>query len=508
MKTNILYKLGIAVLLAALLMLTGCKDSFLEVEPGKKMTLTEYFSTDEHIYEAVAATYHPMRLFDWNGATYNPINICSEVMTDNFWAGGADLNDYTYWHYMEDFKADPLHTLEGIWKQCYLGVKNANDVLSYVETGKDKITAEHQKLYTEEAMVLRAFYYCQLWKFYGYIPVYMKNLTSPYTCEQSAPDAAYDAIITSLEEAIAIGALPMQWDDANLGRVNRATAYMLYAEMVMYQNDESRYSKALEYMRKIINSGQFALHDDYAALWTKEGEWTKESIFEINYTDGPNGKRAYGGGVGNVGGTWLPRLISPEGGVAADGVDNGWGAAPVRTDAYDKFTSGDARRDATCYRPASGSYKPRYEDTGIWLSKYIARSANLQNIAGATDGNYANNLRIYRYAETLLNAAELLVRTNGSAADAQQYLNLVHHRSGLTDNKAATIDNIIAERDLEFMGEGKRYWDLVRTGKAVSVLVPDADGYRKNTWSEARKYVPIPQAEIDAAGGGLVQHNY
>ena len=75
-------------------------------------------------------------------------------------------------------------------------------------------------------------------------------------------------------------------------------------------------------------------------------------------------------------------------------------------------------------------------------------------------------------------------------------------------NKAATIDNIIAERDLEFMGEGKRYWDLVRTGKAASVLVPDADGYRKNTWSEARKYVPIPQAEIDAAGGGLVQHNY
>ena len=100
------------------------------------------------------------------------------------------------------------------------------------------------------------------------------------------------------------------------------------------------------------------------------------------------------------------------------------------------------------------------------------------------------------------------MRTNGSLADAQQYLNLVHHRAGLTDNRAATIDNIIDERDLEFMGEGKRYWDLVRTGKAVTTLVPDADGYRKNTWSENRKYVPIPQGEIDAAQGGLVQHNY
>ncbi|MBF1081223.1 MAG: RagB/SusD family nutrient uptake outer membrane protein, partial [Prevotellaceae bacterium] len=53
-----------------------------------------------------------------------------------------------------------------------------------------------------------------------------------------------------------------------------------------------------------------------------------------------------------------------------------------------------------------------------------------------------------------------------------------------------------------------RYWDLVRTGKAATTLVPDADGFRKNTWSQNRKYVPIPQSEIDAAQGGLVQHNY
>lgn len=100
------------------------------------------------------------------------------------------------------------------------------------------------------------------------------------------------------------------------------------------------------------------------------------------------------------------------------------------------------------------------------------------------------------------------MRTGGSLADAQQYLNMVHHRAGLTDNRAANIDNIINERDLEFMGEGKRYWDLVRTGKAATTLVPDADGFRKNTWSQNRKYVPIPQSEIDAAQGGLVQHNY
>ena len=105
------------------------------------------------------------------------------------------------------------------------------------------------------------------------------------------------------------------------------------------------------------------------------------------------------------------------------------------------------------------------------------------------DLNFNNNLRIYRFAETLLNAAELLVRTNGDQTKAQEYLNRVHHRAGLTDNRAATIDNIIDERHLEFVGEGKRYWDLVRTGKAASTLTPDAYGYRTNTWSESKKYL-------------------
>lgn len=122
--------------------------------------------------------------------------------------------------------------------------------------------------------------------------------------------------------------------------------------------------------------------------------------------------------------------------------------------------------------------------------------------------NYNNNLRIYRYSETLLNAAELLLRTGGSAGDAKTYLNRVRKRAGLVTELEATIDNIIEERHLEFVGEGKRYWDLVRTGKAATVLVPDEYGYRTNSWTPAKKYLPIPQSEIDKAQGTLTQNNY
>ena len=506
MKKN-LY--NIALMVTAVLSLTGCKDSFLEVEPGTRTTLEEYFSTPEHVYEAVISAYQPMRLYDWNGSQYAAINVSADVMGDNFWPGGSDRTDNQHWHLMNNFESTPLNALTGVWDQSYRGVKAANDVLTYVGWAAENLTEAQKAQYTAEAQVLRDWYYCQLWKFYGNIPFYLDNLQAPYLAEQLSADEVYNQVIADLESAIASGALPMYWEDeSQLGRVTQAVAYMLYAEMVMYQNDESRYATALGYMQQIIGNAHYGLMESYPEIWATSGEWSKESIWEIAYCDGVNGKRAYEGGVGNVGGTWLPRLISPDGGVAADGVDNGWGFFPVRQEAYAKFQDGDTRRDATCYVPAEGSYKPRYEDTGIWLNKYVARAANLQDINGATDANYNNNLRMYRYAETLLNAAELIVRTGGNIAQAQEYLNLVHHRAGLTDNKAATIDNIIDERDLEFMGEGKRYWDLVRTGKAASVLVPDADGYRTNTWSASKKYLPIPQNEIDAAQGTLTQNNY
>ncbi len=93
-------------------------------------------------------------------------------------------------------------------------------------------------------------------------------------------------------------------------------------------------------------------------------------------------------------------------------------------------------------------------------------------------------------------------------ADARRYINDVRHRAGLQSEVEATIDNIINERRLEFVGEGKRYWDLIRTDKAASVLVPDQYGYRTNSWTANKKHLPIPQSEIDRAQGTLTQNPY
>ena len=102
---------------------------------------------------------------------------------------------------------------------------------------------------------------------------------------------------------------------------------------------------------------------------------------------------------------------------------------------------------------------------------------------------------------------DYLLETGGDANQAKDYVNKIRNRAGIAELGAVTLDDVINERRLEFVGEGKRYFDLVRTGKAATVLVPDSYGYRTNSWTESKKYIPIGQAELDS-DPALVQNNY
>ena len=141
----------------------------------------------------------------------------------------------------------------------------------------------------------------------------------------------------------------------------------------------------------------------------------------------------------------------------------------------------------------------------------MCRKGNNKDQKADADLGFNNNLRVYRYSETLLNAAELLLKTGGSAGEADGYVNEVRARAGLSAINGVSQDDILNERRHEFMGEGKRYFDLVRTGKAASVLTPanDSGHFRTKGWSEDVRYLPIPQDNIDAAQGTLKQNgNY
>ena len=149
---------------------------------------------------------------------------------------------------------------------------------------------------------------------------------------------------------------------------------------------------------------------------------------------------------------------------------------------------------------------PGWMATGYHTYKYANKLENNKDQKADADLGFNNNLRVYRFAETLLNAAELSLAA-GSQANADKYLNMVRERAGLPPT-TASVDNIIDERRHEFIAEGKRYFDLVRTGKAASTLTPanDSGHYRTKGWSEDVRYFPIPQDNIDAAKGTLKQN--
>jgi hypothetical protein len=506
MKTN--KYIAVSLFAAAMMLTTSCGDSFLDVEDPTGEPLEEYYTTDAHIQEALIAAYDPIHWPDWGLNQYNALNIDAEIMGDDFWVGGASKTDNQQWHKLFNFEGDENNTLSSLWTVDYSGIKRSNDLLKYLGWADASVTEANKKSYEMQARALRVFYYNMLWHYFGNIPFYLENLSAPYTAPQLKADEVYAQLISELEAVIASNVLPMRWDDANSGRMSQAMAYMMYAEMVMYQKDTSRYAKALEYMNAIISSGSYKLNPDYANIWTESGEWCSESIWEINYND-DNNERGWGSPLA-VGGTVLPTLISPNSWPGGDGWDqggDGWGFLPVKLETYNMFSEKDARRAGTCWDTRGVSYTERYQDTHIWLAKYRPFTANNKDAGFDNNLNYNNNYRYYRYAETLLNAAELLLETGGNSATALDYVNQVRTRAGIDKLTSVTVDDVLNERHLEFVGEGKRYWDLVRSGKAATVLVPDTYGYRTNSWTEKKKYIPINQSELDS-DPALVQNDY
>lgn len=487
----------------AVLLFGSCGKDFITVQHNGSEPLDEYFINEDRMYQGLIAAYDPLEWFDYF-YQYNNLNLVSDIMADDIYCGGSNEGDQPILVKTHYYTASSTECCDQIWTIAYSGVNRACVVLEHVD-GVPGMSDDAKKLYKAEATILKAYYYTILWKFWGNIPYYDTNLESPYFTEQLGHDAVYEKIVTRIEEAIDLGILPRKAAAGNEGRVTLAMAYMLYAETVMYQKDTTRYAKALGYMKDLIGWGIYSLVQDYASIWLETGEWCPESIWEFNYIS-EGGGRDWDHPIA-TGGTVYPVFIGIAG--CSTTFADGWGFGPVAKSAYDMYEENDVRRDTGIlnwdkFASETGATRsPRWQDTGYFLLKYIARVNGNHGYIGDPNMNYGTNQRIYRYSEALLNAAELSVLVG---EDGSSYLKEVQGRAHTTLT-ACTIDNIIEERRKEFVGEGKRYWDLVRTGKAATVLTAANHEYRQTDWSEQKKYWPIPQSECDK-DPKLVQNNY
>ena len=511
----------------------SCGDDFLTVQPASSVSVDGYYTTKAHIDEAVVAAYDPMHWFDYFGG-WSPLNLVADCQGDDIYVGGGSTADQGELHLLNQYAATPTSTQTGqygAWKTCYSGINRSNLVIADAENAPaGALTDKERQQYIDEAKTTRSFYYLILWKWWGNVPYYEENLSFPYIAEQKTATEVYEGVIATLDEVIANGALPMRESNERAGHATMAFAKMLYSDFVMYQKDQSRYGQALTYMKDIINSGQYKLMNDFYSIWLEKNEWCDESIFEINFFS-EGGTRDWGA-ANSPGGTVLPAMIGIDGLNDETGYyDGGWGFCTVSKEVYDQYEANDKRKDTGILNidkyisdhAAEGkivSYGGRYQNTGLFLNKYLPVHNGNHGYKAADALNWGNNLRFYRYSETLLNAAELAMRTGDNTA-AQVYMDQVRSRAGLAP-VGVTEESLLNERRLEFVGEGKRYFDLIRFGKAAEVLkagggkVLNADktAYdqtgvpQRPNWTESKKYLPIPQAEVDAAQGTITQNPY
>ena len=530
--------------LALMLGTASCGDDFLSVETSSSLPIDGYYTTESRMMESAVAAYDPMQWYDYFGG-WAPLSLVWDAMADDMYVGGGNTSDQSQIHLISQYKSDPRNNIDGAWTTSYSGI---NRSIRLIDNAKDSDLSDDKKaLFIAEGRAMRAWYYLVLWKTWGNIPFYEENLTSlPYLADQLTVDQVYEKVVVDLESVLDSEVLPMKQPDEWAGRMTQAAASMIYADYVMYQKDQSRYGKALGYMKAIINSHKYDLVKNYNDLYALDKEWNEEIIFDVNYI-AKGGKRTWGD-ANFTGGTVYPEMIGIDGLTikCAEGhtpeFTSGWGFGSVSKEVYDAFEDNDRRRDVAILnldkyaraKFAEGdtvTYGGRYQNTGYFLRKYLPRPGDTEGSVGDAGLNHDENLHLYRYAETLLNAAELALATGDGLA--QDYFDLVRERAGVA-SIPVTVDNIINERRLEFVGEGKRYFDLVRSGKAATVLKAGAGvvlrtkrtyNFDKNQWegentwggqaipervdwTENKKYIPIPQSEIEAAQGSITQNPY
>jgi hypothetical protein len=489
------------VLLAGSLLCVSCDDDFLTSSSSEKRAAGEAV-TEATLLSFLGAAYQPLLFDSYANNAYEPVLFMSDLRSDDFYKGGGDASDQLYLYHLSMFTTSPTMSLAGLWTIYYSGLARCNNVLMGCETAGGVLPAKLEQ-YHAEASFLRAYYTHLLWKCFGNVPYFKEHLQSPFLAPQYTAAEIYNFIMDDLDYACAEGRLDMKATVANLGRASRAAALMLKARVVLYQKDQSRYDEITNDMATIIRSGAYELFGNFDAMWEDENEFCVESIFESNQL--PEGKSWASGWQGY--GTNFPAFIAPNGLNDPAGVFKaGWGFGPVRPGAYQMYEANDTRRNGSINAWPANAYTARFQTTGYFLRKYAAREG-YNPPPGDQDLNYANNLRIFRYAETLLNYVEL-VKIHGQAeklgVNAEAQFAEVRYRAygGSAPALTATSDNIKLERRREFLGEGMRFWDLVRWGDAATLLTEnDPANNSVRTFTEAKKYLPIPQSEIDKTKG-------
>lgn len=458
------------LILFSIISFASCKK-FLDITPKSVASEKAFYKTKQDAVVAVNGAYNP--LLALHQEVMWPLG---EAMSDNTDDLNIAIDNFTY----DAF--DP--TIERYWQLNYLGIARCNTVMEKI-VGLGEGDPLIQRL-LQEVHFLRGFYYFNLVRVFGGLPLVTKEVNSLNAAKPDRSSAAETWLLieNDLQEA---EALPLSHENADKGRATKGAAKALLAKVYLTQK---KWQQAASKAKEVMDLGTYQLLPDYANNFKPSQENNMESLFEVQYVIG--GQTATGNFLGNN----FFELFAPVGsGSLVTGVANSspQGRNTPTADLVNAYESGDQRKDFSLRT----SYTRPGTPPEIIQVNYITKHLDPSATAGSLGAGSGNNWRVLRYAEVLLIYAEALNELSAGNPLAYDAINRVRRRAGGTTplpdlnglDQSTFRMAVWKERRLELAFENDRWFDLLRTGQALTIMKATKNIQPRNL------LFPIPQRE-------------
>lgn len=459
------YIIGLTMMSALSLGMTSCSD-FLEEPIRGQQDMTNYFTNETECAKQITGCYNFLDGRDW-WQIYKFYNLCN-ITTDDCWMGNTsqDPGEYRVACMFTGNTIELGTACQNFWQYRYKGITQCN--IAIEKTSKLTFLDEkYQKRLIAEAKFLRGFYYLDLVKNFGGVPL-MLSLKMPSEVqgvERASKEDTYAQVVKDFKEAAVDLPSRSEQDPKDVGHATRGAALGFLAKAYLYSGN---YEEAEKVLQELCCRGSFAgntpeykLMDDFSKVWNVDYNNNDESLFEIQTLDDTQ----YG----------LGERYSV---VVGSRDDSGWAWGLPTSDLENAFKAAgdDIRLKYTILHDGQTDVPgdPTWNEDNPYVisaSKHKSGRCNMKLFipVGKRPSPYDAahnplNIRLLRYAEVLLMYAEV-ENLLGHDSEAQWALNEVRsrvHLSPITSTGKDLRDAIRTERRLELALEGTRLDDLRR----------------------------------------------
>ena len=482
-----IFKLYSILLVILIFFVSSCEDD-LNILPNDEISETDFLNNPDNAVAIVTGVYS--KQLDYNMYSFSWIGMTS-ITSDDADKGSTPGDTGTDKQKMDNLTFGPSDiSFSDVWNGRYDGIYRANNALFYLEQLTIDETLKNRLI--GEVKFLRALYYFDLVRCFGGVPLVIEPVDinddeaiNSVVFVRKTKEETYAVIESDLMEAIDLLPLKSQYSSNDLGRATKGAAQALLAKAYLYQE---KWQMAYDMSGNVITSGQYGLLPNYAEVWREVGENKSESIYEV--------QAALNAGIRDY--------TNVQG--ARGTPDLGWGFNSPSLALSNAYEPGDVRREATILFVQTTPFTlwDGFIGSSTWNNpryNYKAYQSSIEESWNGDKGLTAKNLRILKYSDILLIRAEAASEL-GMVGEATDRVNEIRVRAGLAELTSVTITDVYKERRLEMAMEHDRWFDLVRTGQAVSAMAANGKTFIVGT----HERFPIPQDQIIQSNGVLLQN--